>query len=73
MEIVDGDGLTHVIYHMRPTIPDYHGRDGEAAGGCGDKCPNGTDCPHASHSAGHSYRADATAFHEYPVEYGPDH
>ena len=63
MEMIDGNGLTHATYHWRE----------REVGGCGDKCPNGTECPHPSHGADHPDKADATTFHEYAVEYGPDH
>ena len=57
MEMIDGNGLTHATYHWRE----------REVGGCGDKCPNGTECPHPSHGADHPDKADATAFHEYAV------
>ena len=63
MEMVNGDGTTHATYHWRE----------REVGGCGDTCPNGTHCPHPSHGAGHPDKTDTTVFHEYAVEYGPDH
>lgn len=63
MEMVNGDGITHATYHWRE----------REIGGCGDKCANGTSCPHPSYGLSHPDMTDTTVFHEYAVEYGPGH
>jgi beta-glucanase (GH16 family) len=63
MEMVNGDGSTHATYHWRE----------REIGGCGDKCTNGSKCPHPSHGESHPDKTDTSVFHEYAVEYGPDH
>ena len=60
MEMVNGDGVTHATYHWQPD-------------GCGDKCTNGSSCPHPSVGASHPDQTDVSEWHEYAVEYGTDH
>ena len=63
MEMVNGDGETHATYHWRE----------REIGGCGDKCTNGSSCPHPSVGASHPDQTDVSEWHEYAVEYSTDH
>ena len=58
MEMINGDGTTHATYHWQ-----------KAQGGCGDKCADGSSCPHQSIGASHGDTHDASEWHEYAVEY----
>ena len=41
--------------------------------GCGDKCTNGSSCPHPSIGQSHPDTTDVSEWHEYAVEYSADH
>ena len=41
--------------------------------GCGDKCTNGSTCPHPSIGQSHPDPTDVSEWHEYAVEYSADH
>ena len=40
--------------------------------GCGDKCANGSSCPHPSIGQSHPDQTDVSEWHEYAVEYSAD-
>eukprot|EP00937_MAST-01D_sp_MAST-1D-sp2_P003708 g3708.t1 len=63
MEMINGDGVHHSTYHWRE----------REVGGCGDRCPNGTACVHPSIGKTAPDASFASSWHEYAVEYSPDH
>ena len=63
MEMVNCNGTHHATYHWRR----------REVGGCGDACPNGTYCRHPSIGKTAPDASFASAWHEYAVEYDPQH